>query len=160
MFRGLLKLLLLIVVVVAATAFLMGWWGGRVQPIDEPAQVVGTTGDQARDKARAVGAEAGERAAVAADKAEDVAQKVGAKTAQAAEQTRQAIAEGSLTAKIKAKMTLDDFVKARDLDVDTVGSIVTVTGWVHSQAEKDRALQLARETAGVTQVVDKVQIKQ
>jgi hyperosmotically inducible periplasmic protein len=159
MFRGLLRLVLLIVVIVGATAFLLGWWGGRVRPVDEPAQVVGTTGTETREKARAVGAEVGEKTAVAADRAEDVAQKAGAKAAQAAEQTRRAIAEGSVTAKIKAKMALDEFVKARDLDVDTVGSIVTVSGWVHSQAEKDRALQLARETQGVTQVVDKVQIK-
>ena len=159
MIRGLLKLVLLIVVIVGATAFLMGWWGGRVRPVDEPAQVVGTTGTEARDKAREVGAEVGERAAVAADRAEDVAQKAAEKTAQAAEQTRQAIAEGSLTAKIKAKMALDDFVKARDLNVDTVGSTVTVTGSVYSQAEKDRALQLARETEGVTHVIDKVTIK-
>ena len=159
MFRGLLRLVLLIVVVVAATAFLLGWWGGRVRPVDDPAQVVGTTGAEARDKARAAGAEVGERTAVAADKAGDVAQTAASKTAQAAEQTRQAIAEGSLTAKIKAKMALDDSVKALDLNVDTVGSIVTVSGLVHSQAEKDRALQLARETQGVTQVVDKIQIK-
>ena len=159
MIRGLLRRVLLIVVVVGATAFLLGWWGGRVRPIDEPAQVVGTSGSEAREKARAVGSEVADRTAVAADRAEDVAQKAAQKTAQAAEQTRQAIAEGSLTAKIKAKMALDDFVKARDLNVDTVGSVVTVSGWVHSQAEKDRALQLARETQGVTQVVDKVQIK-
>ena len=159
MFRGLLRLVLLIVVVVAATAFLMGWWGGRVRPVDEPAQVVGTAGTEAREKAREVGAEVGARTAVAADRAEDLAQTAAAKTAQAAEQTRKAIGEGSLTAKIKAKMALDDSVKALDLNVDTVGSIVTVTGVVRSQAEKDRALQLARETQGVTQVVDKVQIR-
>lgn len=142
MIRGLLRLVLLIVVVVAVGAFLLGWWGNRVRPVGDPAEVVGTTG------------------AAAADRAEDVAQKVGEKTADAAERTRQAIAEGSLTAKIKAKMTLDDHVKALDLNVDTVGSVVTVRGWVNTQAEKDRALQLARDTAGVTQVIDRVQIKQ
>ena len=167
MIRGLLKLVLLIVVLVGVGMFLLGWWGARVRPVDEPAQVVGTTGTEvrqeageARDKAREVGAEVGDRAAVAADKAEDVAQKAAEQTAIAAERTRQAIAEGSLTAKIKAKMALDDHVKALDLNVDTVGSTVTVRGWVNNQAEKDRALQLARDTEGVTQVVDKVQIKQ
>jgi hyperosmotically inducible protein len=81
------------------------------------------------------------------------------KTAQAAGQARQAIAEGSLTAKIKAKMALDDHVKALDLNVDTVGTVVTLTGIVNTDAERQRALALARDTAGVTQVVDKLQIR-
>jgi osmotically-inducible protein OsmY len=36
---------------------------------------------------------------------------------------------------------------------------VTVSGYVNSQAEKDRALELARDTAGVTQVIDKLSLK-
>ena len=54
-------------------------------------------------------------------------------------------------------MALDDHVKALDLNVDTKGSVVTVSGWVRTQAEKDRALQLARDTAGVTQVIENLQ---
>ena len=170
MIRGLLRLVLVIVVVAVAAAFLFGWWGGDRLNVGEPAQTVGTTGVD-REKARAVGAEVGERTATAADRAGQAAETAVAKTAQvadqagdraaqAAEQTRKAIAEGSLTAKIKAKMALDDHVKALDLNVDTVGTVVTVSGIVNTQAEKDRALQLARDTAGVTQVVDKLQIRQ
>jgi hyperosmotically inducible periplasmic protein len=148
MIRGLLKLVLLIVVVAVVGAFLLGWWGGGWLR-DEPArEAVGTSGQKARDAA----AEVGERTAQAADRA-------GEKTAQAAEQARKAMAEGSLTAKIKAKMALDDHVKALDLNVDTVGGVVTVTGVVNTQVEKDRALQLARDTVGVTQVVDRIQLR-
>ncbi len=170
MIRGLLRLLLLIVVVAVAAAFLLGWWGGgRLRTSDEPREAVGTSGVD-REKAREVGAEVGDRTAAAADKtaqaastaAEKTAQaadRAGEKAAYAADQTKKAIAEGSLTAKIKAKMALDDHVKALDLNVDTKGSVVTVSGWVRTQAEKDRALQLARDTAGVTQVIDKLQIR-
>ena len=56
-------------------------------------------------------------------------------------------------------MALDDHVKALDLNVDTVGTVVTVSGIVNNEAERDRALHLARDTAGVTQVVDKLQIR-
>jgi len=170
MIRGLLRLVLVIVVIVVAGAFLLGWWGGGhiVQFGDAPA-TVGTSGVD-RDKARAVGAEAGERTAVAAEKAGQAAEKAADKTAQiadrageqaayAADQTRKALADGSLTAKIKAKMALDDHVKALDLNVDTRGTVVTVSGTVNTQAEKDRALLLARETAGVTQVIDKVSVR-
>jgi osmotically-inducible protein OsmY len=146
MIRGLLKLVLLIVVIAVAGAFLLGWWGGRIGSNDGPQQTVGTSGVD--EKARA-----------AADKTAQVADRAGEQAAIAADRTKKAIAEGSLTAKIKAKMALDDHVKALDLNVDTVGTVVTVSGVVKSQTEKDRALQLARDTAGVTQVVDKIQIR-
>ena len=65
---------------------------------------------------------------------------------------------GALTAKIKAKMALDDRVKAAKIDVDTAGSVVTLSGRVGSEAERARAVQLARETDGVTSVVDELTI--
>jgi hyperosmotically inducible protein len=63
-----------------------------------------------------------------------------------------------LTAKIKSKMALDDSVKARNINVDTNGTVVTVTGTVQSDQERERAVRLAKETAGVTQVVDRLHI--
>ena len=67
--------------------------------------------------------------------------------------------DGSITAKIKAKMALDDTVKALDVNVDTGGTTVTVTGTVATETQKARVLQLARETEGVKQVVDRVQVR-
>src|SRR5690349_10326552 len=64
-------------------------------------------------------------------------------------EARQAVESGTLTAKIKAKMALDDTVKAIDINVDTDGSVVTLRGTVESHAQRERALQLARETDGV-----------
>ena len=170
MIRGLLRLVLLIVVLAVAAAFLLGWWGGGgLRNIGAPTETVGTSGVN-REKAREVGAEVKDRTAAAADQTAQAANTAAEKTAQAADragekaayaagQAKKAISEGSLTAKIKAKMALDDHVKALDLNVDTVGSVVTVSGQVRTQAEKDRALQLARDTAGVTQVIDKLQIR-
>src|SRR6185503_6502979 len=40
------------------------------------------------------------------------------------------VAEAALTAKIKSKMALDDHVNARDIDVDTSGSVATLSGVV------------------------------
>ena len=78
----------------------------------------------------------------------------------AATKLEQAVDEGSLTLKIKSKMALDDMVKARKINVDTTGSVVTLTGTVESKQERERAVRLARETAGVTNVIDKLQVKQ
>src|SRR4051812_35001773 len=70
-----------------------------------------------------------------------------------------ALSEGALTAKIKSKMALDDSVKARTIGVATVRTTVTLTGTVGSGAERDRAVRLARETDGVTRVVDHLEIQ-
>jgi hyperosmotically inducible periplasmic protein len=78
----------------------------------------------------------------------------------AATKLEQAVDAGTLTLKIKSKMALDDLVKARTINVDTTGSVVTLTGTVESGQERERALRLARETAGVTNVVDKLRVKQ
>ena len=138
MIGSLLRALILIVVLVAAGGFLLGWWGSN--RLGNGDGTVGTTG-------------------VNADRAREVGAKVGEKTADAANQARRALNDGSITAKIKAKMALDDSVKALDLDVDTTGTTVTVSGVVANDAQKQRALQLARETEGVKQVVDQIQVR-
>jgi osmotically-inducible protein OsmY len=56
-------------------------------------------------------------------------------------------------------MLLDDEVNARGIDVATSGTIVTLTGVVRSAAERDRAVRLARETKGVTKVIDKLRVR-
>jgi osmotically-inducible protein OsmY len=139
MFRALLRLVLVLVIVVGAGAFFLGWWGGgRTNPLDRPTASVGTTGRIDTEKAKAVGSE------------------VAAKTAQAANKAGEVLADGALTAKIKSKMALDDLVKARTIDVSTTNGIVTLRGSVSSVAAHDRAVQLAKETTGVSSVVDKL----
>ena len=84
---------------------------------------------------------------------------IGEKTAVAASRVSESLEEGSLTAKIKAKMVLDDVVKARAIDVTTDGTTVTLSGTVHSPDERARALALARETNGVSKVVDRLTVR-
>jgi osmotically-inducible protein OsmY len=69
-----------------------------------------------------------------------------------------ALTDARLTAKITSKMALDDTISVRRLDVDTSGSVVTVRGVVDTTAQRERALQLARETDGVTSVVDRMAV--
>ena len=56
-------------------------------------------------------------------------------------------------------MALDDTVKALDVHVNTDGPRVTVSGTVDTAAQRDRVLQLARETDGVKTVVDQIQVR-
>jgi len=50
-------------------------------------------------------------------------------------------------------------VKASDINVDTDGSVVTLTGTVASKDEQRRAVRIATETAGVTQVVNHLRVR-
>jgi osmotically-inducible protein OsmY len=99
-------------------------------------------------------------AEAARDQAKAIVDKTAVTAGKAATKLEQAVDAGTLTAKIKSKMALDDIVKARTINVDTTGSVVTLTGTVQSNQERERAVRLARETAGVTSVVDKLQVKQ
>ncbi len=141
--RTVLRALLLIVVLGAVAFFAFGWWTGTSirHTTDVRQKPTGTTGTIDTAAARERGAELAEKAATAAAKVE------------------QTVAEAGITAKIKAKMALDDYVKARAIDVTTSGSTVTLSGHVRSADERDRAVRLARETEGVTRVVDQLQIE-
>ena len=135
MFRALFRLIVLMIVLVAVGGFFLGWWA--VAPHSR-IRAVATAGKS--------GVEQVKRAS------EEISQK----TAAAAKTAGEVLSDGALTTKIKAKMGLDDTVKALDLNVDTVDGVVTVTGKVRSTAERDRALALARETNGVRQVIDRI----
>jgi hyperosmotically inducible protein len=142
MVRGLIKAMLIMVVLVAGAFFVFGYWTSgsfgapRTDDTTGNAPLINTTA------ARERGAEIGEKAA------------------RAAASFNESLGEGSLTAKIKAKMVLDDLVKARAINVTTSGSTVTLTGNIHSSREHERAVQLAKETEGVTQVNDQLVVRE
>jgi hyperosmotically inducible protein len=84
--------------------------------------------------------------------------KIGEKVADAANSAEEFVSEAAITAKIKAKMALDDLVKAADIHVETArGGVVTLTGTASSDQHR-RAVALARETQGVTRVVDRIRV--
>ena len=64
-----------------------------------------------------------------------------------------------ITTKLKAKMMADEVVRPYTVEVETHNGVVTVTGNINSQDAHDRILQLARETKGVTNVVDMISVK-
>jgi len=146
MLRALVRVILVVVIVVAAAAFFLGyrWGGGRnqattTQPAAQQETAVGTRGggvDTARERARAAGAEIGDKVAVGAQKAGET------------------LEEAGLTAKVKSKIALDDTLDGSRIHVSTDDNRVTLTGTVINEAQHRRALGLARETEGVASVVD------
>jgi hyperosmotically inducible protein len=140
MLRALFRIVLLFVIVAAAAAFFLGYRLGG-DGVETPVSARQATPAVDTEKARQTGAAIGEKVATGAAAAEH------------------ALSEGAVTAKIKSKMALDDTVKALSIDVDTKGTVVTLSGSVNSEAERAKAVQLARETAGVTAVNDRLVIR-
>ena len=67
--------------------------------------------------------------------------------------------DAAITGKVKTALIADPDVKALKIDVDTKDNVVTLTGKVHSAAEKNEAVRLAKTTTGVKRVVDHLTIE-
>ena len=151
MLGALVRAILVIVIVVAAAAFFLGyrWGGGRPQATtaSEPAarqeSPVATRGDRVettRERARAAGAEIGDKVAAGAEKAGET------------------LEEAGLTTKVKSKIALDDTLDGSRISVASDDRRVTLTGTVINETQHRRALDLARETEGVSTVVDHLSV--
>lgn len=66
--------------------------------------------------------------------------------------------DAGITTKVKSKFAADDTVKAHQIDVTTTEGVVTLTGNVDSEAAKQQAITLARETEGVKDVQDMISV--
>jgi len=66
----------------------------------------------------------------------------------------EAIDDARVTTTIQSKYFMSSTVKGRHIDVDSRGGIVTLRGEVGSEAEREEALRLARQTEGVQRVED------
>ena len=63
-----------------------------------------------------------------------------------------------VTTAVKSKFAADDVVKAYRIDVDTKDHVVTLSGAVDTPAARARAVELARGTEGVKDVVDRLTV--
>ncbi|MBT8363185.1 MAG: BON domain-containing protein [Deltaproteobacteria bacterium] len=66
--------------------------------------------------------------------------------------------DSTITTRINNAMIKDHVVKAHQIDVDTVGGHVTLTGFVKTPEEAQRAVQIATREAGIKSVRNNLQI--
>ena len=66
--------------------------------------------------------------------------------------------DAGITTDVKTSLAADETVSAFDVDVDTNEGVVTLTGTVPSMVAKDRAVQIARSSDGVRDVVDNLRV--
>lgn len=127
--------------IVAGAAYLLGY---RWEDVSERVGAAGRkapgswTADIDRERIREAGSE------------------IAAKIGEGAGRAEAVLGQARLTAKIKAKIALDDTLEGSRIDVDTNDGAVTLRGNVATNAQRDRALQLARETEGVATVTDRL----
>lgn len=75
------------------------------------------------------------------------------------ESTGEYLDDTVLTTKIKSTFIGDSRLKANDINVKTYKGIVQLSGFVDTQAEADRAVQLARTIKGVKAVNNSLIVK-
>lgn len=64
-----------------------------------------------------------------------------------------------ITAKVKAEIFKDDSLKSSEINVETFKGVVQLSGFVNSQTDIDRAVEVARTVKGVTAVKNDMRVK-
>ena len=113
----------------------------------------------------------GSKAKTGAEKTKSGAEKVGEKTKEGAgkvfektkEGTGKAASETSdayILSRVKSRFVGVDVLKGSDINVDCDNKVVTLKGTVPSEAARSRAVQIAKSTEGVHEVVDRLTVGQ
>jgi osmotically-inducible protein OsmY len=93
-----------------------------------------------------------------ADRVSEETRKAAKKTEEAANDVGAVVSDGWITSKVKTQLAAAEGVRAGAIDVDTAGRVVTLRGTVRSEAEREMALSLARQTKGVQRVIDELEL--
>ena len=77
---------------------------------------------------------------------------------QKTDQAVQSVDDAAITTTIKAKLVADDELKAIDINVDTSGGVVTLTGAAPSTTAVERATTIAKSVDGVASVKNELTV--
>lgn len=67
--------------------------------------------------------------------------------------------DSAITAKVKAALVDHDSIKSTDISVKTDKKVVTLSGFVESQAQAEQAVTVAKGVEGVSSVSDKLHVR-
>ena len=95
----------------------------------------------------------------AGNKIEQTADNVGDSMERQGQKTGQALDDATITAKVKAAIFAEPSLKTLQISVDTVQGVVSLTGSVDSQEERNRAKALASAVDGVKVVENRLALK-
>jgi hyperosmotically inducible protein len=95
----------------------------------------------------------------ATDKAQSTANTAGEKIDNSMNKVGNFMDDSSITAKVKAALVDADDIKSTDISVETEKNVVTLSGFVESQAQAEKAVAVAKKVEGVTSVSDKLHVR-
>ncbi|MEX9253175.1 molecular chaperone OsmY [Pseudenterobacter timonensis] len=95
----------------------------------------------------------------ATDKAQSTADTAGQKIDSSMNKVGDFMDDSSITAKVKAALVDDENIKSTDISVKTEKNVVTLSGFVESQAQAEQAVKVAKGVEGVTSVSDKLHVR-
>ena len=72
---------------------------------------------------------------------------------------RRSVDDSVITAIVKSKLAADNETSSANINVDTRSGVVTLTGVVTTQANKEQAERIARNTEGVTRVINNITVE-
>jgi len=121
------------------------------------------TAAKAEDKTEAAAKKTGHATKKGAEKSVDAVKgtsgEVAKDTKSVASKTGRVLSDAEITSAVKTKFMADKTVSAMAINVDTDHGVVTLKGDVKSDAEKQQALKIARDTKGVRSVVDQLTVR-
>jgi osmotically-inducible protein OsmY len=81
-------------------------------------------------------------------------------TACAGKTIRPATDDGGISTRVRTALLNDPQVAAGNINVSSANGVVTLSGQVRTAAERDRAVALARQTSGVSDVRSELAVAQ
>jgi hyperosmotically inducible protein len=72
---------------------------------------------------------------------------------------KEPITDGSISDQVSIKLASDPIVKGGNLKVDVKDGVVTLTGQVELQQQKEKAGSLAKKVKGVKQVINNITLR-
>jgi hypothetical protein len=72
---------------------------------------------------------------------------------------RRSVDDSVITAIVKSKLAADNETSSANVNVDTRSGVVTLTGVVTTKANKEQAERIARNTEGVTRVINNITVE-
>ena len=93
------------------------------------------------------------------DKVKSTADSAGQKIDSSMNKVGNFMDDSAITAKVKAALVDDENIKSTDISVKTEKSVVTLSGFVESQAQAEQAVKVAKGVEGVSSVSDKLHVR-
>jgi len=126
---------------------------------DKTRQAAASARDNTRETMQATGDKTRDTAATVADRTDRATDNTRDATRDATRGTAVAASDTAITTKVKANIFKEPDLKSMAIHVETEKGVVMLSGFVESKAEADKAVKVAKDVDGVTNVKSAIKVK-